>query len=105
MKLTIQRRNFDKFLEKDLFGGFMKCFVAVTRLLKMKPQKNGVHYYFHFKGVYEGLIVKGLIVESSQIQDLKRGDDYLLYLGFEGIDKGLIRARLIKMKALKSLTC
>lgn len=81
----------------------MKCFVAVTRLIK-DVTIEGVNYHsFHFKGAYEGQIVKGLLVKTQSRFVFTRGDDYLLYLALEGIREGFLMARLIKSKSLNLL--
>lgn len=105
MKISILCRKFDELLERKGDEGIMKCFVAVTRLINIKQQKNCCKYYFHFRGIYQGLVVKGLVVDYHFSQILIPGDDYLLYLSFKSIEQGFIQAHLIKVKSLKSLTC
>jgi len=83
----------------------MKCFVAVTRFLKGKRQKDYFQYYFHFRGVYEGHVVQGIVVEGDSQDNLIKGEDYLLYLQFIKIEEGFIRAQFLKIKSLRNITC
>lgn len=82
----------------------MKCFVAVSRLLKIKNSGTLMIYHFHFRGAYEGKMIKGISLEMQENELFECGEDYLLYLAFVGFENDHIRAKLIKAKPLKDLS-
>lgn len=82
----------------------MKCFVAVSRLLKIKNVGALTICQFHFRGAYEGKMIKGIRLEVCGSDHFERGEDYLLYLSFLGFENDHIRAKLIKAKPLKDLS-
>ncbi len=82
----------------------MKCFVAVSRLLKIKNVGALTICHFHFRGAYEGRMIKGISLEIGENNYFECGEDYLLYLSFIGFKSDHIRAKLIKAKLLKDLS-
>ena len=81
----------------------MKCFVAVSRLIKIKKNNGLIFYYFHFRGAYEGRMIKGISLEMKEGNCFKKGEDYLLYLAFIRFENDHIFAKMIKAKALRDL--
>ncbi len=82
----------------------MRCFTALSRLLRIENEATIQKCYFHFKGMYEGNYIQEIVVEAKGEEFMEIGQDYLLYLGFRRIDEGLLKARLIKIKSLKKIS-
>ncbi|MBL6991153.1 MAG: hypothetical protein ISR65_15320 [Bacteriovoracaceae bacterium] len=76
--------------------------VALSRCIKTKVTTTKLPntYTFHFKGMYMGVKIKSIHIISKGPLDIKKGEDYMLYLKVKTVTGGILNVDLINCKKL-----
>lgn len=79
----------------------MKTIIIVSRCLRVK--KHGPEHElceFHFKGVCAGEALKSLQLKSRKDFQVKKNEDYLMYVQVEKLLQGRLEGTILKIKML-----
>ena len=77
----------------------MKYFILLTQCLEVRNS----YYKFHFKGAYNGLMVREIrLIRNDFLVEL--GQEYLIYVEFTKIKNNILWGVVIKLKALSHST-
>ena len=68
---------------------------------RYSPKTQKTFFRFHFKGFYNGLQIKEIHVYPHQTVDLKKGDDYLLWVKLRGVKESVLEVFLLKYKKIE----
>jgi len=80
----------------------MKNIIIVSKCVRISPYSSDENnYYFHFKGVFAGELLKEVILRGRIDLDLTRGEEYLLYVQMVKLDGGTLWGKILKVKALE----
>ncbi len=69
-----------------------------TKILKTSYGTN--HCKFHFKGVFQGEVLKGALLEAKSDLVIDQGSDYLMHVEYWICEKGILRGKILKIKSL-----
>lgn len=76
----------------------MNNIIIISKCLKIINSKsNHCLYEFHFKGVLAGKAIRRVILFGK---NLKRNEEYLLYVKFLSLDKGVLKGDILKHSLL-----
>jgi len=79
----------------------MKTVLIVSKCLRVsKVNKNENCYYFHFKGVYAGEILKSIKLYGQVSWEIHKDEEYLVYAEFLENQNGVLFGKVIKSKRL-----
>lgn len=57
-------------------------------------------FHFHFRGVCSGEALKKVILKGNKDLNLKKGEEYLMYVQLVSFEVGTLKGNIIKCKAL-----
>jgi len=69
-----------------------------TRVIKINSIEN--LFYFHFKGVCAGEVLRQVILKGALTLKLKKNDECLLYVKLVSCNKGTLRGEILRVKNL-----
>lgn len=79
----------------------MKTVIIVSKCLRVtKIDPEIGNYEFHFKGVYAGESLKKILLTGSLDFNLKRGEEYLIYLQVQTVENNSLSGKIIKVKRI-----
>lgn len=79
----------------------MKTVIIVSKCLrvtKYTPEESW--YEFHFKGVCAGESLRKVLLRGRHDFDIKRGEEYLMYVRMLSFENGTLKGIIIKLKKL-----
>jgi hypothetical protein len=82
-------------------SAFMKTLIIVSkcqRVIKLNQYENT--YYFHFKGVYSGDLLKQVVLSGRKDFDIRKNEEYLMYVQMLILQDGILRGKILKCKPL-----
>ncbi len=75
----------------------MRTVVLVSRCLRVA----GDYYEMHFRGCLEGEVIK--LVRLKTLKKLHGGEDYIVWLGVDRIEQGVLWGKAYKIRNLLDL--
>lgn len=80
----------------------MKTVIIVSKCLRVtKFNLSQMTYDFHFKGVYAGEVVKKVILQGDLGLEVKKGEEYLMYVRLISFHRGILQGHILKLKRLE----
>lgn len=80
----------------------MKTVIIVSKCLRVtKFHLSQRTYEFHFKGVYAGEVVKKVILQGELKLEIKKGEEYLMYVRLISLQAGILQGHILKLKRLE----
>ncbi len=79
----------------------MKTVIIVSkcsRVINLNPTEDW--YEFHFKGVCAGEALKKVLLKGRKDFQIKKGEEYLMYVGLISIANATLRGDILKVKPL-----
>jgi hypothetical protein len=79
----------------------MKTVIIVSkclRVIKLNHYENT--YVFHFRGVCAGESLRKVILSGRKDFEIKKNEDYLMYVQMQKFDQGTLLGRILKCKPL-----
>lgn len=80
----------------------MKTVIIVSKCLrvtKLGPDESW--YDFHFKGVCAGVSLKRVVLKGKHDLNLKKGEEYLLYVRMLSCEDGVLKGMVLKSRRLE----
>jgi hypothetical protein len=74
----------------------MRTVIIVSKCLRIIKS----NYHFHFKGSYAGHLIRGLCLSNEKKYEIGAGEEYLMWVEVSGIEAGILRGRILKLKRL-----
>ena len=71
-----------------------------TRVIKINSTEN--LFYFHFKGVCAGQVLRHVILKGAPNLKLKKNDECLLYVKLVSCNEGTLQGEILKVKNLNA---
>lgn len=79
----------------------MKNIIIVSKCIRISSHSSEENnYYFHFKGVFAGDLLKEVILRGRKEFGIKRGEEYLIYVQMTALEGGTLLGKIIKIKPL-----
>ncbi len=79
----------------------MKNIIIVSKCIRITPfSSEENYYYFHFKGVFAGDLLKEVILRGRKEFLIKKGEEYLIYVQMTSLEKGTLWGRILRIKPL-----
>lgn len=79
----------------------MKHIIIVSKCIRIASYSvKENNYYFHFKGVFAGDLLKEVILRGSKDLQIERDQEYLIYVEMQALDKGTLWGYIKKIKLL-----
>lgn len=79
----------------------MKTVIIVSKCIRVtKFDFNHGCYEFHFKGVCSGEILRKVILKGKYDFQIKKNEEYLLYVQLESFERGVLKGSIIKVRLL-----
>lgn len=79
----------------------MQEMILVLSRCQAKVSGPKTCFKFHFKGFYNGLKIKEIHVYPHQIEDLLKGEDYLLWVSLKRVKDSIMEVSLLKYKKIE----
>ncbi len=80
----------------------MKNIIIVSKCLRVSPYSSEENsYYFHFKGVFAGDLLKEVILHGRKDFGIKRGEEYLIYVQMKEMKNGTLWGKILKIRPLE----
>lgn len=80
----------------------MKNIIIVSKCIRISSfSSEENNYYFHFKGVFAGDLLKEVILRGRKEFSIKRGEEYLIYVQMTALESGILMGKIIKLKPLE----
>ncbi len=79
----------------------MKTVIIVSkcsRIIKFNQSEDW--YQFHFKGVCAGEALEKVMLRGRKDFLIRKGEEYLMYVGLIAISKGVLTGEILKVKLL-----
>jgi len=76
----------------------VRTIIAITRCLKIRS----CYYFCHFKGVYLGDEIQGILLEHGEFK-LEPGEEYLLHIRVKSIKRKYLMGEILKLKNLSEV--
>jgi hypothetical protein len=79
----------------------MKTVIIVSkcsRIIKLKQSESW--YEFHFKGVCAGEALRKVLLRGRKEFQIKKGEEYLIYVQLFFFEQGVLKGSILKMKLL-----
>lgn len=68
---------------------------------RFSPKTKKQFFRFHFKGFYNGVKIKEIHVYPKGLEDITKGDDYLLWVALSSVENSILRVLLLKYKKIE----
>lgn len=79
----------------------MKNIIIVSKCIRISSHSSEENnYYFHFKGVFAGDLLKEVILRGRKEFRIQRGEEYLIYVQMTALEGGTLLGKIIKIKPL-----
>lgn len=79
----------------------MKTVIIVSKCLRVtKFNSEESTYEFHFKGVCAGEALRKVLLQGRHDFQIKRGEEYLMYVQMISCERGTLRGVILKAKLL-----
>ena len=79
----------------------MKNIIIVSKCIRISPYSSEEnYYYFHFKGVFAGDLLKEVILRGRKEFTIAKGEEYLIYVQMTALDKGILWGKILRIKPL-----
>lgn len=83
----------------------MKNFLLISYCIEAKLTVSCMYEYeFHFIGVYNGLKIRRIVLNSTKHLEIKKTDEVVLYLKCFNVKNGVLFSDLIYFKQLSSIS-
>ncbi len=80
---------------------FMQPIIIVSRCIKIKVfSQRESEYTFHFKGIYQGKVIKEVRLMDRSLFMMKEKEEYLIYFLFTKVDQHILYGEIVKIKNL-----
>lgn len=82
----------------------MKKVILVSICIKrMKRDRYGICYTFHFKGYLNGEKISSIEVVDAENSAITVGEEYILYLELKNAVRGVLQTKMLNYKELKNI--
>ncbi|MFL5783915.1 MAG: hypothetical protein ACJ76H_04835 [Bacteriovoracaceae bacterium] len=79
----------------------MKNIIIVSKCVRISPYSSEENnYYFHFKGVFAGDLLKEVVLRGRKEFHIERGEEYLIYVQMIALEKGTLWGKILRIKPL-----
>lgn len=79
----------------------MKNIIIVSKCIRISSYSSEENnYYFHFKGVFAGDLLKEVILRGRRDFSIQKGEEYLIYVQMIKLDGGTLWGKILKIKPL-----
>ena len=79
----------------------MKNIIIVSKCIRITPYSSDEnYYYFHFKGVFAGDLLKEVILRGRKEFSITKGEEYLIYVQMTALEKGILWGKILRIKPL-----
>jgi len=79
----------------------MKKIILISKCYQLKKTKgNKLNFYFKFRGVYNGQLVRSVVLQSSVDCEIMLHQEYVVYLAIKSCEKRTLFGDLLKVKNL-----
>lgn len=79
----------------------MKNLIIVSKCVRVSPFSSEENaYYFHFKGVFAGDLLKEVILRGRKDFAIRRGEEYLIYVQLLKLEGSTLRGKILKIRPL-----
>lgn len=80
----------------------MKTVIIVSKCLRVTKYGPSESWYeFHFKGVCAGEALRKVLLRGRHDFEIKRGEEYLIYVQMISFEFGTLKGIIIKIKKLE----
>ena len=80
----------------------MKNIIIVSKCIRISPYSSEENnYYFHFKGVFAGDLLKAVILRGRKEFSIRRGEEYLIYVQMIKLEGGTLWGKILRIKPLE----
>ncbi len=81
----------------------MKNIIIVSKCIRITPYSSDEnYYYFHFKGVFAGDLLKEVILRGRKEFSIEKAEEYLIYVQMTALEKGTLWGKIVKIKPLSA---
>lgn len=79
----------------------MKNIIIVSKCIRVSSFSSEENtYYFHFKGVFAGDLLKEVILQGRKEFTIKKGEEYLIYVQMTAIENAKLRGKILRIRPL-----
>lgn len=80
----------------------MKNVIIVSKCVRVSScSSEECLYTFHFKGVFAGDLLRSVVLRGRKDFNIRRGEEYLLYVILEKIEKEVLSGKILKIRPLE----
>ncbi len=80
----------------------MKNIIIVSKCIRISPFSSDENtYFFHFRGVFAGDLLKEVKLRGRKDFQIKRGEEYLIYVQMISLEKGVLSGKILKIRPLE----
>jgi hypothetical protein len=80
----------------------MKNIIIVSKCIRITPfSSEENYYYFHFKGVFAGDLLKEVILRGRTDFLIRKDEEYLIYVRMTSLERGTLWGSIFRIKPLE----
>jgi hypothetical protein len=80
----------------------MKNIIIVSKCIRITPfSSEENYYYFHFKGVFAGDLLKEVILRGRKDFLIRKEEEYLIYVRMNSLERGTLWGSILRIKPLE----